>query len=245
MAKTPATIPLSTAPANPWLYINWKNTIASCDAAVITPAYCSLKGIDIQNLPEPFSGNIKSNVVCLNLNPGWGESDKCFYGDPSFLKLTQNTLKHKGTDYLWDTPFMCKNGKIHGGYNWWQERTKALRCQLCPKPLDFFVLEFFPYHTKNAFSFPSHLPSNEYRNWLLYQAMKDNKLIVVLRGRDRWFRIKDKCCDGQPLGEKLCDYEKAGRVIIHQNPQSVYLTEKNFKPNDWEKLIAVLKFGNK
>ena len=70
--------------------------------------------------------------------------------------------------------------------------------------------------------------------------MKDNKLIVVLRGEKRWFGIKDKCCDGQPLDEKLCDYKKAGRVIIHQNPRSVYLTEKNFGKDDWEKLIAAL-----
>ena len=42
---------------NPWLKINWKTTIASCDNTIITPSYCSKMGIDTTYLPEPFSGN--------------------------------------------------------------------------------------------------------------------------------------------------------------------------------------------
>lgn len=236
MAKTISTP--KVAPANPWLGVNWKQTVAPCDASIITPSYCHAKKIDIQNLPEPFSGYFDSKVVCLNLNPGCGECDACFYGDPTLLKLTQNTLKHNTVDCLWDTPLMCKHGLMHDGYVWSQNRTKELRCSVCPNPLELFYLEFFPYHTKKAFAYPKNLPSNEYRNWLLCQAMKNNKLIVLLRGRKQWFGIKDKCCDGQPLGEKLENYEN---LIIHKNPRNVYLTEINFDSDGWKKLINALK----
>lgn len=232
--KTTSTKPI---PGNPWLGVNWKNTVAGCDAKVITPVYCAQHGIDYKNLPEPFSGAIDSKVVCLNLNPGWGDCESCFYGDPTFLKLTQNTLKHSTKDYLWDTP-LGKSGKLHDGYTWRQDRTKVLRCALCPKPLKLFYLEFFPYHTKKAFAFPKALPSNDYRNYLLCKAMKENKLIVLLRGKSHWFGIMDKCCDGQPLGEKLKQY---GNLIIHKNPRNVYLTKNNFEPNDWEKLLTALR----
>ena len=224
-------------PVNPWLGINWKNTVASCDTKVITPAYCAKHGIDNRNLPEPFSGDINSKVVCLNLNPGWGGCESCYYGDPTFLKLTQNTLKHSTKNYLWDTPVVCKNGRMHDGYTWRQDRTKALKCGICPYPLKLFYLEFFPYHTKMSFSFPRNLPSNEYRNWLLCQAIKDGKLIVLLRGKRYWFGIKDKCCDGQVLGERLKHY---GNLIIHKNPRNIYFTENNFNPDDWKKLLKVL-----
>jgi len=222
-------------PANPWLGISWADTVALCDKGIITPAYCSAKGIDIGCLPEPYSGDIGSPVVCLNGNPG--PADKCFHGDPTFEKLTINTLKHSKTGgRLWDTP-LVKSGKLHDGCMWFQERTSELRKAIWPKELNLFMLEFFPYHTANSINFP-HLPSDAYRNYLLCQAMKEGKLIVILRGRSRWFGIKDTCCDGEKIGEKLTKYPN---LIIHRNPRSVYLSKKNFKPSDWEKLVDALK----
>lgn len=240
MTKTKTTITATpsspkSCPSNPWTGITWADTVASCDKGIITSAYCSAKGIDIDCLPEPFSGNIDSPVVCLNGNPG--PADKCFHGDPTFEKLTINTLKHSKTGgRLWDTP-LEKSGKLHDGYLWFQERTKELRSAICPKDLNLFMLEFFPYHTVKSFNFPS-LPSDEYRNYLLCQAMKEGKLIVMLRGRSRWFAIKDTCCDGEKIGEKLSNYPN---LIFHRNPRSVYISERNFEPSDWEKLVNALK----
>lgn len=222
-------------PTNPWLGISWADTVASCDKGIINSAYCSAKGIDTECLPEPFSGNVDGPVVCLNGNPG--PADKCFQGDPTFEKLTINTLKHcnKG-GRLWDDP-LVKSGKQHDGYLWFQERTSELRKAIWPKELNLFMLEYFPYHSEKSFIFP-HLPSDEYRNYLLCQAMKEGKLIVMLRGQRRWFGIKDVCCDGEKIGEKL---EKYPNLIIHRNPRSVYLSEKSFEPSDWERLVNALK----
>lgn len=222
-------------PSNPWTGITWVNAVASCDKGVITPPYCAAKGIDIKTLPEPYSGNLDSRVVFLNVNPG--PADKCFQGDPDFLKATQNTLNHVTVGpILWDAP-LIKKGKLHDGCTWWKDRTKELIGAICPKALNAFRLEFFPYHTDKAFNFPK-LPSDAYRNYLLCQAMKERKLIVILRGKTRWFGIKDECCDGEKVGEKLASYPN---LIIHRNPRSVYLTQNNFNPTDWEKLVNTLR----
>ena len=42
---------------------------------------------------------------------------------------------------MWDAP-LVKNGKLHDGYLWMQERTNELRKAICPKELNLFMLEF-------------------------------------------------------------------------------------------------------
>lgn len=68
MAKMTSTSPATKMPpSNPWLNISWADTVALCDKRIITPAYCSAKGIDIDCLPEPFSGDIGSPDVSHGL----------------------------------------------------------------------------------------------------------------------------------------------------------------------------------
>ena len=57
-------------------------------------------------------------------------------------------------------------------------------------------------------------------------------------GQSRWFAIKDECCDGERIREKLSNYPN---LIFHRNPRSVYLSERNFEPSDWKKLVNALK----
>lgn len=237
MVKTksnPNLNPFLTSCVNPWLNISWQNTIASCDMAIINPVFCAQKGIDITNLPEPYSGNIDSNVVCLNLNPGIGPCDKCFMGDKVFLKKTQDNLAHKSKDFLWLSDIKCKNGGLHDGCKWWQIRTKDLRNVINSIPLNIFVLEYFPYHTQHVFNFPT-LPSDEYRNALLCKAMSDQKLIVIMRGEKQWYNIVDKA--NIPIGKQLQRYPN---LIVLSNPQNVVFSAKNCGKG-WGKLLTALK----
>ena len=106
---------------NPWTKISWNNTVADCDRRIISPVYCAEMGIDISNLPEPYTGNINSNVVCLNLNPGIGKCDACFRYDMNFLKLTRDTLCHRIDHSMWLDYIRCKHGGLHEGCEWWQK----------------------------------------------------------------------------------------------------------------------------
>jgi len=217
---------------NPWLNINWENTIAECDNGVLTIDYCKSKCIDTEDLPEPYTGNVDSNVVCLNLNPGLNKCSCCFRSNEQYLKLTKETLELKIDHSLWFDIINCEKGAMHSGCDWWQKKTKQLCDAIKPKVLNMFVIEFFPYHSEHAFTFPN-LPSNNYRNYLLKQAMDDGKLIVIMRGEKRWYNIKE-----DSIGYRLKnEYENK---IVMTNPRSVYFSEKTIG-SKWDLLINSLK----
>ena len=221
---------------NPWTKITWNNTVADCDKLIINPTFCAENGIDIANLPEPYTGNIDSNVVCLNLNPGIGKCDPCFRFDKKFLRLTRRTLRNQIDHSFWiDDDLKCKHGGLHEGCEWWKSRTNELRKELGGIHLNMFVIEFFPYHTKSTIKFPQ-LPSDEYRNQLLNDAMDANKLIVIMRGKSLWYDIKDKS-----LGDVGLRLEKqyTNKVLL-SNPRNPYFTPSCIKGNDWMKLIQEL-----
>lgn len=222
---------------NPWVNISWQNTVTDCDKSIIYPAYCAENGIDISTLPEPFSGNINSHVVCLNLNPGIGKCDACFRFDKTFLKETQEMLNQnlkspKTTrQYMWFVDVRCKNGGLHDGCEWWKKKTKDL-VNAIQIPLNIFVIEYFPYHSRHSFSFPS-LPSDDYRNDLLDDALNKGKLIVIMRGERLWYGIQDRS-----IGQRLKNYSN---LIALSNPRNISFSPNTIGAKNWNLLINELK----
>ena len=168
----------------------------------------------------------------MNLNPGIGKCDPCFRFDKEFLRLTQRTLRHQIDHSFWiDDDLKCKHGGLHEGCEWWKSRTNELRKELGETPLNMFVIEFFPYHTKSTIKFPQ-LPSDEYRNQLLNDAMDANKLIVIMRGKSLWY---DRSGD---VGKRLKNNYKNKMLLF--NPRNPYFTPRCIKDNNWKKLIQEL-----
>ena len=220
---------------NPWLNISWENTVADCDKEIMNPAYCAEKGVDISMLPEPYSGNLNSNVVCLNLNPGISKCDACFRFNKQLLDLTQKTLRHKIDHSMWfDEDIRCQLGGLHEGCKWWKDKTEKLKDEV-GKRLNMFILEFFPYHTKHGFRFPD-LPSNKYRNQLLSDAIDKKKLIVIMRGESKWLGIKEL-----KLADRLNEMKKVKRLIVLSNPQNVSFSQTSLKGDMWSLLVNELK----
>lgn len=247
---------------NPWLNISWENTIAECDKKAIeefNKGKDSELKVDTELLPEPFTGDIETcKVVILNLNPGISDGDELFKGNQQLLDLTQKTLKHQLGHSMWFDEIRDSNGELHPGCKWWKSRTKTLRQKLGGensrnddgKYLKMFVLEFFPYHTRNASEFPE-LASDKYRNYLLNKAMEAGKLIVIMRGARLWGGIDAMTADGKTLGDKLSEY---GNLLILRNKQGAYLTPHNLRKAEkfdlkplpqsnqcWNELLARLK----
>ena len=220
---------------NPWTKITWNNTVADCDKLIINPTFCAENGIDIANLPEPYTGNIDSNVVCLNLNPGIGKCDPCFRFDKEFLRLTQRTLRHQIDHSMWIEDIRCPHGGLHEGCEWWRDRTKNIKDVIDNKAINMFVLEFFPYHTKHTFNYPK-LPSDDYRNQLLLDAIKKKKLIVVMRGEKKWLAIKEL-----NLGDELRKLKEENKLIVLSNPQNVFFSLERIGEEAWKMLIDKLK----
>ena len=89
MAKKVLSVP------NPWLNISWKKTVADIDRPYLEDLVYYDK-LQLDTLPEPFTGNPDSQVYCLNLNPGG--KDELFESIPTFktqfLDITQKNLYH-------------------------------------------------------------------------------------------------------------------------------------------------------
>ena len=197
---------------NPWLNISWENSIADIDKEYLAKLSC-FKKIQKHTLPEPYTGDVRSNVYCLNLNPG----DACVCDDSEpqikkdFEEYTQKTLRHEINYNMW---FRLKDT---AGYDWWQQKTKELREYKKGQYPRMFVIEYFPYHTVKGTYFPRKLPSYEYSNQLIRQAMAENKYIVIMRHRKEWL-------------QRISGLEEYERLAYLNSPENPCLTKNNFKP---------------
>ena len=197
---------------NPWLNISWENGIAEIDKEYLTKFSCFEK-IQKNTLPEPYIGDVKSNVYCLNLN--LGNACVCDDSEPQlkkrFEEYTQKTLRHEINYNMW---FRLKDT---AGYDWWQQKTKELREYKKGQYPRMFVIEYFPYHTVKGTYFPRKLPSYEYSNQLIRQAMAENKYIVIMRHRKEWL-------------QRISGLEEYERLAYLNSPENPCLTKNNFKP---------------
>ena len=157
---------------------------------------------------------------------------------------------------MWlDTDIRCADdcGGFHGGCRWWRQKTQELREAVrdarqasaggeplpIPDSLDIFDLEYFPYHTHGAFSFPP-LPSDSYRNHLLRQALRramcGEAIIVIMRGKTRWHRLINKLVEG---GVKALPGESLIELRSSRNPA---LTKNNVGDEEqWDRLVQMLR----
>ena len=207
-------MPMTELVENPWLNISWENSIADIDMEYLAKLSC-FKKIQKNTLPEPYTGDVNSNVYCLNLNPG----DACVCDDSEpqlkekFTKYTLQTLRHEIDENMW---FLLKGT---AGYDWWRQKTEKLREYKKGQNPRMFVIEYFPYHTVKGANFPRKLPSYEYSNQLIRQAMAENKYIVIMIHRKEWL-------------QRISGLEKYERLVCLNSLQNPCLTKKNIEPSE-------------
>ena len=208
---------------NPWLNISIKDTQANCDKDFLQKLPAKIYSrFEFRTLPEPFHGNPNANVYILNGNPAANDVDLNYINQPSYEKEILEELKHLNADFLWlrqTETIVDSKGVPYPAYKWWKARTKELRIEnTCP---NLFCIEAFPYHSKNAKDFMKigNLPSNEYTDELIRDAINKGKFIILMRCRKYWFeRIPE-----------LMGYEK---VLTLSSQQSVCLTKNNLRKNE-------------
>ena len=218
---------------NPWLNITWENTIADEDRKRIEERYGSVNafeknfkdyGLKLHGaLPEPYSGNKNSKVYCLNMNPGkWINK---FNNSPSMLDMTVKNLRHEVENYLWWEQVVDNKNNLHDGANWTVDTLRGIKKVLGNDRIpSIFFIEYFPYHSEKGFNFPLYLPSYDYTDHLIMEAMKQGKYIFVMRCKRLWFqRI--------PLLE---NYKK---IILPHTSRRGWISPKNLGLEGKEKLI--------
>ena len=107
----------------------------------------------------------------------------------------------------------------HVGDIWQWEMWKQLREKKGRNP-KVFSIEFFPYHSTSGFAFPTDLPSYKYRNKLIQDGMKEEKLFIIMRNDKMWYDIK---FEGK--WKSLKDYP---HKVFLRNKQRIWLTSGNF-----------------
>jgi hypothetical protein len=217
---------------NPWLNISWNNTIADVDKPYIIEKYGSVEAFEKKYesvglcfhkcLPDPYSGNVKSKVYCLNKNPG--KPDKCFIDNADYEKATKENLVLKQTTCFWAENIKNKCGKVHDGIEWLEKRTRELYSILDCRPNIFFV-EYFPYHSSSGFDFPCNLPSYAFTDELVAQAMENEKIIIIMREKRNWLK-------------RIPGLENYKNLYTLKYAQSGYLTLNNVINMDTEQLLT-------
>lgn len=201
---------------NPWLNIGWNlDRVAGCDKSYLA-SWPNSKYIQMNTLPEPYTGDVDSDVYCLNLNPGaacitTASAPKL---KKDFEDYTQQTLRHSIKDNMWLLPLFQGTA----GYTWWQQKTKWLRDWLQKnknrQDPRMFVIEYFPYHTPKGMKFPVDLPSYAYSDQLILQAMAADKYIIIMRHWNEWLK-------------RIPELKTYGKLARLKNPQNPCLTAKN------------------
>lgn len=227
---------ISNRTRNPWQNITINDTIAECDRPVIETLPIEVQSlIETRTLPEPFHGNPNASVYILNGNPLAGDTDLNYIREPAYEKEIKEELMHINTEFLWlreEETVVDANGVPYPAYAYWKKRTRELRSS--KKTPSLFCVEAFPYHTKHASDFKSlrSLPSDEYTNEMILDAINSNKFIVLMRCPFFWLKRVPK----------LQGYH---RLITLNSNQNVYLTRRNMSKSlplqqDWDSFIASL-----
>lgn len=198
-------------------------------------------------LPEPFSGDINSEVYCLCMNPGDPDSNFCSANDKKreyekqvnlileqSLGPHQLLIPHYFDNMMFDEQIIKEDKKAfvdyffkgvkssskpHLGAIWQRNVWNPLIKELKMDPC-VFIIEYFPYHSHKGFNFPKDLPSYKYRNQLIRYAMEKHKLIVIMRKEEDWYNIED-----ENLG---IDLKKYPNKILLKGNQRLKLSRNSF-----------------
>ena len=230
---------------NPWNdpYVSDDELVLECDKAVIdvvNERYADNENhkIHTEIPPQPFIGNpLKARVLLLLLNPSWDESDIKTFSSPDLKKAMDANLKLEEADY----PFYVldpqhKKLAEQSAIKWWSDclsfcideisDDKEKSIQLLSK--NFAAVEFHGYHSKKYSSIPVTLPSQTFGFSLVKNAIKEEKLIIVARGKFEW-----ECAVPE-----LLNYENR---FDTKNKQQNWISPGNITNDGFARIIDKLK----
>ncbi|MCL1967543.1 MAG: hypothetical protein FWF67_06640 [Fibromonadales bacterium] len=174
--------------------------------------------LHLELLPEPFIGNPKAPIYLLNLNPGFSKENVEEHKKNKKLReciVKNNSHKPQKYPFYWLDP----NLKETGGGKWWRRRLGPLLKKIGNDELvskSIFCVEYFPYHSKEYKKAPL-IPSQKYNENLIINAIKSNKLIIVMRNEE--------------IYSEISDYEKHKAkklVLCCKNRETPWISKGNF-----------------
>lgn len=226
---------------NPWLEIIENNLVLEEDKPLIDTFNRKTKKkenqIDTSLPPEPFVGDINNaEVFILSLNPGIKktadinidrEYNKKF---PDFEKQVIDNI-HQNLDKEYPHFYLNPKNCLSEGFKYWTSKLSDLienKDDLKKLSKKICTLEYFPYHSVNFKKPKDQLPSQKYTFEIVKKAMKNNKIIVLMRGMKIWKK-------------EIKGLEEYNKLIQLNSPQNPKISEKNVKDNKFKILKRTIK----
>ena len=157
------------------------------DRASIDRFAISYNKIRLDVLPCPYLGNPQNaNIYLLNFNPSFADSVLKDNRNQNYIIQVRRSFAFQS-----DYPFWALDPNLSecSGYRWWSIILKQLLDRFDRNRLanQLMCIQYFPYHSVNKQDVMGlHVPSQEYSFDLVKQAIKNKKMIVVMRSKAEW-----------------------------------------------------------
>ena len=220
-----------TCMSNPWANIpNRSPYILPSDCEAVCSFNAASKQeyqIRLEVLPQPYAGNIKTaQVYVLNLNPGFEEKDIYWQNNLKSFKLANFNSLHgncKEGFYFLDSRF-----KQTGAYRWWGQILKQVIKVWGEKRVikELMCVEFFPYHSLKYKQMEKNIFSQGYSFYLVKQAIKTKKSIIIMRREDLWLKAVPE----------LANYPY---VVLNKKQRRPSITTNNILENKFDEIFKL------
>lgn len=145
-------------------------------------------GLRLDTLPEPLVGGLdNAKVVFLALNPGFTDSDVDV--NMQLEQFINDCRKNLKDPFKSDFYYFTGGLEETGGYKWWSSKLKPLiNHGITEETLKkkIMMVEYFPYHSVNYRHIGRFTPSQLFSFEIVKEAIKRNKIIVIMRSRVLW-----------------------------------------------------------
>ncbi len=184
--------------------------------------------LQLEVLPDPYIGNLnQARIVLLALNPGYKNTDLSVnMNEPGYTRQNKLNLLHKA-----NPPFYMLDKRLNysGGYKWWSRILKPLIS--AGIPIDslsrkVMCIQYFPSHSRTYINIPIVLPSQGYSFFLLKEAIRQNKKIVVMRSEKLWLNAVPELID--------VNYIKL------KNPRNPVISPNNMEEKEFTSIVKLL-----
>lgn len=225
---------------NPWERITTSNRVLEEDLKVINK-YNQKREINkvcLSDYPEPFLGNLNSEIYVLFGNPGHDKTESCDHNYTKYQeKLIFESLSHRNINAKYPNYFFDPKFKLHLGAIWSKARFMPLLKQIPTSPEKIsqriFCVELYGYHSYGGdINLYENLPSSTYVKYLVREAIGHKKVIFICRAVRKWYN----------LIPALADYEDCHIVASNRG---ISLSQTTISPTAFKKLRNILKPSEK
>jgi hypothetical protein len=214
---------------NPWVNLPEEPDYILPEDLECIQRHRNLPNLHLETVPGQFIGGLNTaEVIFLLLNPGFVPEDETVnLRLPGFLK--DNRLNH--TD-PYNSPFYYFNegNEMTSGYEWWAQRLKPLILEdgISEETLrtKIMAIEYFPYHSV-TYKPVGIIPSQHFAFDLVHEAMRQNKIIVIMRSKKEWYQA-------------VSGLENYDRKMIIKNPRQPYISIGNLGEDNFRTIVQKL-----